>query len=177
MTHRVQDIEYRAPPQRNRVGQMNQDRIHADLPIAMQLDCKLDDAGPPVMRPGRSGRKMRRGGLRAALLQRHHPVDDCETLHGPSGMAGVEEPEAVAHIRAPCRSTRDVRRWVRWCDSEASRRWQGKSRKVRPVGRGRNQQKIQITLQTLPMSSKLCDFRQRAIFVQLSTPCGADDGR
>ncbi|EIG61289.1 hypothetical protein Bra1253DRAFT_06121 [Bradyrhizobium sp. WSM1253] len=54
---------------------------------------------------------------------------------------------------------------------------QGKSRKVRPVGRGREHQQIQITLQTLPMSGKLCDFRQRAILVQLWTPFGADVGR
>ncbi|MET4484026.1 hypothetical protein ABIB66_008597 [Bradyrhizobium sp. F1.13.3] len=54
---------------------------------------------------------------------------------------------------------------------------QGKSRKVRPVGRGGNHQQTQITLQTLPTSGKLCDFRQRAILVQLSTPFGANDGR
>jgi hypothetical protein len=59
----------------------------------------------------------------------------------------------------------------------ADRGGQGKSRKVRPVGWGRKHQQIQITLQTLPMSSKPWDIRQRAIIVQLSTPFGASDGR
>ena len=114
--------------------QINDDGTHAILPVTSRTPVQPDHARVPVMWLRRSDGKLRRDGSRAALLQRHYPVDERGRLHGASGLAVVDEPRVLARIRGPCRSKGEVGQWVRQRSMLDRLRRQDKSRKVRPVG-------------------------------------------
>ena len=56
--------------------QINDDGGHAILLVATHCTCKVDHAGVPVMWLRHADGKLRRDGIRAALLQRPCPVDE-----------------------------------------------------------------------------------------------------
>jgi hypothetical protein len=115
--------------------QINDDGTHAILSVTSRTPVQPDHARVPVMWLRRSDGKLRRDGSRAALLQRHYPVDERGRLHGASGLAVVDEPRVLARIRGPCRNQERNGEWLRQRRMLDRLRWQDKSRKVRPVGR------------------------------------------
>ena len=69
--------------------QILDDGTHAILPVATRLAVRLDHAGVPVMWLRQTDGKMRRDGVRAALLQRNCAVDERGNLHGAPGLSRV----------------------------------------------------------------------------------------
>ena len=135
--------------------QINDDGTHAILPVTSRTPVQPDHARVPVMWLRRSDGKLRRDGSRAALLQRHHPVDERGRLHGASGLAVVDEPRVLARIRGPCRSKGEVGQWVRQRSMLDRLRRQDKSRKVRTVGWVRNSIKSRLTANIASVSCNL----------------------
>jgi len=69
--------------------QIHDDGTHVILPVATPLKMRLDHAGVPVMWRRHTDGKMRRDGLRAALLQRFCAVDERARVHGAPGLSLV----------------------------------------------------------------------------------------
>lgn len=92
--------------------QINDDGTHAILPVATHLTCKLDHAGVPVMWLRHADGKVRRDGIRAALLQRFCAVDERGRVHGAPGLAVVVAHRVQAWRRGPCRKKERKREWV-----------------------------------------------------------------
>ncbi|WP_315703054.1 MULTISPECIES: hypothetical protein [unclassified Bradyrhizobium] len=63
------------------------DGTHVILLVAARLMARLDHAGLPVMWFRQTDGKMRRDGVRAALLQRNYAVDERGNLHGAPGLS------------------------------------------------------------------------------------------
>jgi hypothetical protein len=135
--------------------QINDDGTHAILPVTSRTPVQPDHARVPVMWLRRSDGKLRRDGSRAALLQRHHPVDERGRLHGASGLAVVDEPRVLARIRGPCRSKGEVGQWVRQRSMLDRLRRQDKSRKVRTVGWVRNSARSRLFANIASVSGNL----------------------
>ena len=114
--------------------QQKNDGTHAILPAATHFTCKVDHAGVPVMWLRHADVKLRRDGIRAALLQRHYAVAERGRVHGAPGLACVVQCRGPSWIRGPCRNRGDQRQWVRARKKPDRLRGQDKSHKVRPVG-------------------------------------------
>ena len=69
--------------------QIHDDGTHVILLVATPLVVRLDHAGLPVMWLRHTDGKMRRDGLRAALLQRFCAVDERARVHGAPGLSLV----------------------------------------------------------------------------------------
>jgi hypothetical protein len=67
--------------------QIHDDGTHVILLVATRLAVRLDHAGVPVMWLRQTDGKMRRDGVRAALLQRNYAVDERANLHGAPGLS------------------------------------------------------------------------------------------
>ena len=122
--------------------QQQNDGTHAILPVATHLTCNVDHAGVPVMWLRHADGKLRRDGFPAALLQRPCAVDERGRVHGAPGLAVVVAHRVQARRRGPCRKRERKREWLRWYATNDRLRGQDKSRKVRPVGWGRNSAKF-----------------------------------
>lgn len=93
--------------------QINDDGTHAILPVATHVTCKLDHAGLPVMWLRHADGKLRRDGIRAALLQRTYVVAERGRVHGAPGLAVVVAQRVPAWRRGPCRKRERKREWLR----------------------------------------------------------------
>jgi hypothetical protein len=69
--------------------QIHDDGTHVILLVATPLAGRLDHAEVPVMWLRHTDGKMRRDGVRAALLQRFCAVDERGNLHGAPGLSLV----------------------------------------------------------------------------------------
>jgi len=150
--------------------QINEDGTHAILPVTTRTPVQPDHARVPVMWLRRSDGKLRRDGSRAALLQRHYPVDERGRLHGASGPAVVDEPRVLARIRGPCRSKGEVGQWVRQRSMLDRLRRQDKSRKVRTVGSVGSSAKFRLVRNIARVSRNLrfsATHRRRSTFYTL----------
>ena len=67
--------------------QIHDDGTHVILLVATPLVVRLDHAGLPVMWLRHTDGKMRRDGVRAALLQRFCAVDERARVHGAPGLS------------------------------------------------------------------------------------------
>ena len=67
--------------------QIHDDGTHVILSVATPQKGGLDHARVPVMWLRQTDGKMRRDGLRAALLQRNDAVDERGNLHGALGLS------------------------------------------------------------------------------------------
>lgn len=114
--------------------QHQHDGTHVILPATMHLRMPTDRAGLPVMWLRHTDGKMRRDGVRAALLQRNCAVAERGRLHGASGLASLAAHRVMAWIREACRKRERKREWLRSDRRHDRLRRQDKSRKVRPVG-------------------------------------------
>lgn len=93
--------------------QHNDDGTHVILPATIHLRMPTDRAGLPVMWLRLTDGKMRRDGVRAALLQRHCAADERGRLHGPSGLMTIAAHRVMAWRRASCRKRERKREWLR----------------------------------------------------------------
>ncbi|MGY3146480.1 hypothetical protein ACVWYQ_003479 [Bradyrhizobium sp. USDA 3397] len=101
----------------------------------MHLRMPTDRAGLPVMWLRHTDGKMRRDGVRAALLKRPCAVAERGRLHGASGLMTIAAHRVMAWIRAACRKRERKREWLRSERRHDRLRRQDKRRKVRAVGR------------------------------------------
>jgi hypothetical protein len=69
--------------------QIHDDGTHVILLVATPFAGRLDHAGLPVMWLRHTDGKMRRDGVRAALLQRFCAVDERARVHGAPGLSLV----------------------------------------------------------------------------------------
>jgi len=69
--------------------QIHDDGTHVILPVATPFAGRLDHAGLPVMWLRHTDGKMRRDGVRAALLQRNLAVAERARVHGAPGLSLV----------------------------------------------------------------------------------------
>ena len=69
--------------------QIHDDETHVILLVATPFAGRLDHAGLPVMWLRHTDGKMRRDGVRAALLQRFCAVDERARVHGAPGLSLV----------------------------------------------------------------------------------------
>lgn len=67
--------------------QIYDDGTHVILLVATPLKVRLDHAGVPVMWLRQTDGKMRRDGVRVALLQRNYAVDERARVHGAPGLS------------------------------------------------------------------------------------------
>ena len=67
--------------------QIHDDGTHVILRVATPFAGRLDHAGVPVMWLRHTDGKMRRDGVRAALLQRFCAVDERARVHGAPGLS------------------------------------------------------------------------------------------
>lgn len=144
--------------------QINDDGTHAILPVATHVTCNVDHAGLPVMWLRHADGKMRRDGVRAALLQRDYAVDERGRVHGAPGLVAVVAQRVQAWRRGPCRKRERKREWVRSERRHDRLRGQDKSRKVRPVGCARkridfnDQLNIAATRRKVQLSPRRCSY-------------------
>jgi len=93
--------------------QHNDDGTHVILPATMHLRMPTDRAGLPVMWLRHADGKMRRDGVRAALLQRVCVVAERGRLHGAPGLVSIAAHRVMAWIREACRKRERKREWLR----------------------------------------------------------------
>jgi hypothetical protein len=67
--------------------QIRDDGTHVSLLVATRPVVRLDHAEVPVMWLRHTDGKMRRDGVRAALLQRNYAVDERARVHGAPGLS------------------------------------------------------------------------------------------
>lgn len=112
--------------------QINDDGTHAILPVATHLTCNVDHAGMPVTWLRHADGKMRRDGVRAALLQRFLAVDERGRVHGAPGLAVGVAHRVAAWRRGPCRRKERKREWLR--SERQHARLRGRDKRGSPVG-------------------------------------------
>ncbi|MGY3690519.1 hypothetical protein ACVIGA_000599 [Bradyrhizobium sp. USDA 3240] len=93
--------------------QHTNDGTHVILPATVHLRMPTDRAGLPVMWLRHADGKMRRDGVRAALLQRSLAVDERGRLHGASGLMTIAALRVMAWIKQACRRKERKREWLR----------------------------------------------------------------
>ena len=92
--------------------QHTNDGTHVILPATVHLRMPTDRAGLPVMWLRHADGKMRRDGVRAALLQRSLAVDEPGRLHGASGLMTMPAHRVMAWIKEACRRKERKREWL-----------------------------------------------------------------
>jgi hypothetical protein len=137
--------------------QINDDGTHAILPVATHVQCVLDHAGVHVMLR-RADVKLRRDGIRAALLQRTWAVAECGRVHGAPGLAVVVAQRGPARRRGPCRNKERKREWVTARRKLDRLRGQDKSRNVRPVGWRKFACNFKCASNTVRIGRNLCSL-------------------
>jgi hypothetical protein len=153
--------------------QIKDNGTHAILPVAAHVGCAVDHGQMPVMWLRHSDGKMRRDGSHAALLQRHHAVDERGGLHNAHGLAANVERRVPARIRGPCRTTGDNRQWVTPDRKPDRLGRQDKSRKVRPVGWGSKPQQLNQSRTPCEDATQLAIFLIEPFLLRIWQPIAA----
>jgi hypothetical protein len=104
--------------------QTKDDGKHAILPVAEPSD----HARMPVTMPRDSDGKMRLGGLNAARMQPHHPVDERGRLHGAPELDPFAEQRIAAKLRVDFSNVKEKRRCRKSSLTATRLRRQDKSR-------------------------------------------------